>query len=225
MNAPSSATALATLVRVTLLRLMRGRALWVSVLIALLPALFAGALQTTHHTAEPIQLVIMLVMALLPPMFVASSVGEEIEDRTTTYLWSRPIARWTIIVGKVLALAPVAIVLVVVGTCVALQIETGTLPVQFATATGAGALAVALMSAGIATLVPKHGMSLSLIYLIIFDLPLGALPVSLNHISITHQVGQLADASGDAVNAAVTLVIVAGAWLAIALLRIRRLES
>jgi hypothetical protein len=51
---PSGGTVLATLVRVTWLRLFRGRAIIVSVLIAALPVLLAAALTTTNHTMEPI---------------------------------------------------------------------------------------------------------------------------------------------------------------------------
>jgi ABC-type transport system involved in multi-copper enzyme maturation permease subunit len=222
---PSGASVLATLVRVTLVRLLRGRAVWVSVLIALLPTILAGALQTTRHTAEPIMLVATLVMAVLPPMFIASSVGEEIEDRTTTYLWSRPLARWTMIVAKVVALAPVAVVLVVAGTYVAFQIEGGSVPVRFALATGAGAIAISMMSAAIATLVPKHGMALSLIYLVVFDLPLGALPASISHLSISHHVAQIAEPGGSPGQGVITLAVIAMSWLVIAFLRIRRLES
>jgi ABC-type transport system involved in multi-copper enzyme maturation permease subunit len=224
-TAPGTGAVLTTLVGVTWRRLFRGRALWVSVLIALLPAGLAAALAKQHATLEPIEVVQYLVMCLLPPMFVASSLGEEIEDRTTTYLWSRPIARWTIVVGKLIALAPIAMVLVVVGWFLAVQVKNGAPPPAISlVAFGAGALAIAAMSAGLATLVPRHGMALSIVYLVIFDLALGAIPASIQNISITRQV-RLIGTNTDLVQAALTMVAIACGWLAVAMRRIRRLES
>src|SRR5262245_53382497 len=104
---PSTGAALATLVGVTLRRLSRQRALWVLLLISLLPAFLASFLHGRTSIFDLVATSQLIVTALLASVFVAASVGEEIEDRTTTYLWSRPIARWTIIVGKLLALAPV----------------------------------------------------------------------------------------------------------------------
>lgn len=223
---PSTATVLATLVRVTLLRLSRGRALAVSVLIALLPLALAAALNGRSHTMEPVNVVQFLVLVLLPPMFVASSLGEEMEDRTTTYLWSRPIPRWSVVVGKLLALVPVSLVLVVGGFFLSYDVAMGHPPAAIAIAAMiGGVIGISTLSAGLATLVPKHGMSLSLAYLIIIDLPIGAIPASINHISITHQVQMLVDPTSGTIQPAITLAVIAAVWLAIAMWRIRRLES
>jgi ABC-type transport system involved in multi-copper enzyme maturation permease subunit len=223
---PSSAAVLMTLVRVTFLRLLRGRAVWVSVLIAALPILLALAQQGRGGAAESVTVVQFFVLALLPPMFVASSLGEEIEERTTTYLWSRPIGRWTIVVGKLIALAPIAMFLCVGGWIAATQIVTGAPPsgasiVAFA----AGSLAISVMSSGLSTLVPRHGMALSIVYLVIFDLSIGAIPASIQNISITRQVRLLANLETGSGHPAIAMAVIAGIWLAVALWRIRRLES
>src|SRR5262245_16324051 len=112
---PSTASALLTLMRVTLRRFMRGRGKWVVLVIALFPSVFAAAYPGRDGVMEVLSVAEMFVLALLPAIFVSSSIGEEIEDRTTTYLWSRPIARWTVVAGKVLALAPIATGLVAGG--------------------------------------------------------------------------------------------------------------
>lgn len=225
---PNAVSVLITLVGVTWRRLFRGRALWVSAVIAALPAMLALAMQGRLGAAHAITAVQFVVLVLLPPVFVASSLGEEIEDRTTTYLWSRPIARWTIVVGKLVALAPIAMALVAGGWFVAMQIGTGEPPsAQSIVALAAGAGAVAAMSAGLATLVPRHGMALSIVYLVVFDLALGVIPASIQNISITRQVRLLSgldDPSG-LTQPAITMAAIAGVWLAIALWRIRRLES
>lgn len=221
---PSAASVLRTLVAVTWRRLFRGRALWVSVLIASLPVVLAAGLKGTSDSG-PAEFVQFLVMALLPPMFVASSLGEEIEDRTTTYLWSRPLARWTIVVGKLLALAPLAIILVVGGFALTYQILDKPLPAHILGAMAGGTFAIAALSAGLATLVPKHGMALSIVYLVVFDIPLGALPSSISGISITRQVSEIIDADSGIARPAITLAVVAALWIGVALWRIRRLES
>ncbi|MCI0432810.1 MAG: ABC transporter permease subunit, partial [Gemmatimonadetes bacterium] len=98
-------------------RLLRGRSLWIAGLIALLPVAFGAVLRTQGPRGDVTDDLLafeLLVLSVLPPMFISSSIGEEIEDRTMTYLWSRPIPRWTVIIGKLLALAPIAMVLVVV---------------------------------------------------------------------------------------------------------------
>ncbi len=223
---PSTAAVLATLMRVTWRRLLRGRALWVSVVLAMLPVLLAAVLAGRDINLEPIQVVQFLVLTVLPPMFVASSLGEEIEERTTTYLWSRPMSRWTVVVGKLLALAPIAMVLIVGGWFLAVQVKTGEPPRPITlVAFGAGALAIATMSAGLATLVPRHGMALSIVYLVIIDLAIGAIPASIQNISITRQVTLIAEPGTELLRPAIMMLAIAGIWLAVALWRIRRLES
>lgn len=225
---PSTASTLSTMIRITWRRLFRGRAVWVCLGIALLPALLAAVVPRSHDTFELVTLAEFLVMTVLPPVFVASSIGEEIEDRTTTYLWSRPIARWTMIVGKLVALAPIAMFLVAAGWYLAAQASTTqTASSDSLIAFAAGALGISIMSAGFGTLVPKQGMALAIIYLVILDSAIGAIPASLQKISITHQVLLLSglDEPASKLEPAITMVIIAGVWLAIGLLRLRRRES
>ncbi len=225
---PSTAAALLTMMRVTLRRFMRSRAIWVVLLIALLPTVLAAAHPGRHRDLEPIWVVELIVMALMPAVFVASSIGEEIEDRTTTYLWSRPIARWTVVVGKLLALAPIAAGLVAGGWVLAGEIFIGSPPsLQSTLAFAAGAIAVSVIAAGIALLVPKQGMALSIIYLVVFDTIIGGIPASLQQISVTRQVRMLAGFHGntDLVGPAITMAVITALWFVIGLLRLRRLES
>ena len=93
---PTALSATATIASLTWRRLLRGRALWVSLAIALLPVLFAVIHRQLGMPPQQRDLFVFetLIQVLLAPMFVASSIGEEIEDRTTTYLWSRPVPRW-----------------------------------------------------------------------------------------------------------------------------------
>jgi ABC-type transport system involved in multi-copper enzyme maturation permease subunit len=219
---------------ITLRRLLRGRALWVGGVVAALPIAFAALLhQSESRTAGTIVDVTMfetLVLAVLPALFVASSIGEEIEDRTTTYLWSRPIPRWAILVGKLCALVPVIAALVLPSWLLAMQVGVETLPSAASFGGFAlGALALSIVAAAIATLVPKHGMALTICYMLFFDLPVGALPASLRELSVTHHVRVIADMldrTEETAGLAVLGCLLIGAfWLAIGLLRIRRLEA
>src|SRR6188508_2102736 len=82
---------------VTWRRMLRGRALPIGIVIALLPTMFAVAIRgfgVEPGGGEVMFSFELLVTAVLGAMLVGSSIGEDIEDRTSTYLWSRPVARW-----------------------------------------------------------------------------------------------------------------------------------
>lgn len=225
---PSTLSTLSTMVRVTWRRLFRGRAVWVCLGIAFLPMLLAGVVAGSRESLDITSVAEFLVMTVLPPVFVASSIGEEIEDRTTTYLWSRPIARWTMIVGKLIALAPISMLLIALGWFAAAQTATGRAPsTDSVIAFAAGGLAISVMSAGLGTLVPKQGMALAIIYLVILDSAIGIIPASLQNISITRQVLLLSGLDGHVskFEPALTMAIISGVWLGIGLLRLRRRES
>lgn len=226
---PSAAAAMWTIARVTVRRLSRRRALWVCGAIALLPVAFAIVMQSNGgHHFEDMFAIDVLVLAILPPAFVASSIGEEIEDRTTTYLWSRPLPRWSLLIGKLVGLAPIAIVFVVGGWWIAIRILNQQSPRPDAMiALSAAVLAVSAISAGISALVPKHGMALTIVYMLFFDLPIGEIPASIQIASVTHQAQLIAHvhAEGSASSGAIAMAIVAGLWLGVGLWRVQRLES
>ena len=217
----------------TLRRLFRGRAVWVSVIIAALPIAFAAALRA--QTKKPnLQIDILvfetLLLAVLPAMFLASSIGEDIEDRTTTYLWSRAVPRWSVIAGKLIALAPLTASLVVASWLAAVYTGDHVVPpVMSIVGIAAGAIVVCCVATGIATLVPKHGMPLTIAYMLFFDIPVGVMPVSLSELSVTHQLRALSEIVPEIKDApsggAIGLAVLGTVWLAIALWRIRRLEA
>lgn len=229
-----------TIARVTLKRLFRGRTLWIAFGIALLPVIVAAVINRTAQTRMErleitldIYVVELLVLAVLPALFVAASIGEDIEDRTITYLWSRPLPRWHVIVGKVVALAPIAMVIVLVGWALAIQIGTGQhAPGWTLVGLGGATLAISMVAAGIATLAPKHGMALTIIYFLLFDLPIGEIPASLQTLSITHQARHVAGIvehgvhpMADRLTPGITMAVLAAIWFALGLWKIRRTEA
>lgn len=227
---PSALASTLTMAALTWKRMIRGRALWVCLAIAMLPVAYAGAAGGRLGIAgDEIFLFEILVAAVLAPMFVASSIGEEIEDRTTTYLWSRPIPRWSIVVGKLVALVPVTSLVVLGSWALASQVAWHAWPeVRACAALVTGVLVLSVLSAGIATLAPRHGMALTICYVLFFDSPLGVLPATLRELSITHQVRALSGIWANEIGFEVPLValaILSVVWGAIAALRIRRLEA
>ena len=218
-----------TIAQLTWLRLVRGRALWVAFLIAFIPVGFASALRGTGPLAKAIDVFAFmnLIVAVLAPMFVASSIGEDIEDRTATYLWSRPVPRWAVIAGKLLALVPLVAGIVVLSWNASAWISWGHLPPLYTSvAVAASATAVSIVSAGIASLAPKHGMALSILYMLFVDFPLGVRPASLREISLSYQTRVLAALEvGYAWAAAVAMISVCLVWALVAVWRMRRIEA
>jgi ABC-type transport system involved in multi-copper enzyme maturation permease subunit len=226
---PGTPAMVRILAGITLVRLVRGKALWIGALLAALPVVYATIAQSRGVAPAVTDLFRMttLLLALLPAMFVGAAVGEELEDRTATYLWSRPLERWAVLAGKLCALAPIVIALLVISWYAAVEISAGTLPgLASGVALAAGSLAASLVATGIATVVPRHGMALTIGYLLV-DVFIGALPFSLEQLSITYQtvtLAHLGDGPAEIVGPVIALAAVSAVWSAVALVRIRRFE-
>jgi hypothetical protein len=224
---PPTSAMIRTLVGVTLKRLTRGKALWIAAVLAALPVVLAAVLAARSRPASPSELFAptMLLFAVLPALLVGASVGEEIEDRTSTYLWSRPIARSAVLAGKLIALTPIVVALLVGGWAIAAAVA-GTAPsVAAVLGLAAGAAATSLVVAGIAVVVPRHGMALTIAYMLV-DLFVGELPVSMQQLAVTYHTRVLAGLDGaPAITARpISGAANAGVWTAIGLHRIRRIE-
>jgi ABC-type transport system involved in multi-copper enzyme maturation permease subunit len=224
---PPTSAMLRTLVGVTLRRLTRGKALWIAAGLAALPVVFAAVLAARGRPASASELFAptMLLFAVLPALLVGASVGEEIEDRTSTYLWSRPIARSAVLAGKLIALTPIVVALLVGGWAIAASVAGSAPSVAAALGLAAGAAATSLVVAGIAVVVPRHGMALTIAYMLV-DLFIGELPASVQQIAVTYHTRVLAGLDGAPAIAAplIGLAVIAGVWTAIGLHRIRRIE-
>jgi hypothetical protein len=229
---PTPLSTVAALAGVTLKRLGRGKALWIGLAIAALPVINASIVHANarRFNASPQEMFAasLLLLALLPAMFIGASIGEELEDRTSTYLWSRPIARWAVLAGKLCALTPIVVALVVGGWCAASEIWADRAPTWISCmALAAGCVGTSLVTAGIATVVPKHGMAFTIAYVLV-DLFIGALPFSLRELSVTHQAMVLSQLGRDppmVIAPVITLLVVSGLWGAIGFVRIQRLET
>jgi hypothetical protein len=224
---PPTSVMIRTLAGVTLKRLVRGKALWIAAVLAALPVVFAAVLLARGRPASPRELLApsLLLFAVLPALLVGASVGEEIEDRTSTYLWSRPIVRWAVLAGKLAALTPIVVALIVGGWAIASALDTGAPSVAGCLGLAAGAVASSLVVAGIAVVVPRHGMALTIAYMLV-DLFIGELPFSLQQLAVTYHTRVLVGQAGAPAIVAplIGLAVIAGIWTAIGLSRIRRIE-
>lgn len=226
-RAPGALAAVWTLAVVTWLRLVRGRALWIGLVIACVPIVYAGIARDHLGLGRGTELLTLeiLVLAVLAPMFVASSIGEDIEDRTATYLWSRPIPRWAVYAGKLAALVPVTTALVLASWALASHLRSEVSPPASSfLALGLGTLTVSLIATGISSLAPRHGMALTIVYMLFFDLSIGAVPAKIAEASASYHVRHLAEMGGGA-RAAIALGVLGGLWALVALWRVRRLET
>ena len=91
-------------------RMLRGRTLVVAGVFALLPVAytFLAGMNGDRGAWSDIFPPLVMLAALVAPLFMASSMAEEIEERTYTYLWSRPVPRWSVVMGKLCASIPIA---------------------------------------------------------------------------------------------------------------------
>ena len=239
-SVPSNGATLTTIAALTFRRLRRGRMQWIALGVACLPILFAGVVSRASHHSDALAwtgilfdifVVEMLVLAVVPALLVSSAIGDEIEDRTTTYLWSRPLARWTVLIGKLIALTPIAVLFVTGGWIVAVELGAGMLaPLPTIAGVAAATVVISIIAGGISMLVPKHGLPLTIVYMV-FDGIIGQIPASLQVVSVTHQASLIAHLGLDdgaptsPVVPAITLAVIAAVWLASGLRRIARLES
>ncbi len=219
--------------RVALLRAMRGRALWVVAGLALIPLGYAGLAhagdQTPGDAWRYIVEIWMYLVAILVPVLLAGSIGEEIEERTASYLWSRPLPRWSIIGGKLVALVPVLWVIMAASLLITCALYPNGLddPARVVLSVLLGILAAAAVTACISAFAPKYGTLLGLAYLVLLDRNLAWFSASVGKISIAFHVLNLAGvhpANEPMVESIAWLCGLSLVWVALAALRVRRME-
>ena len=216
--------------RLTARRFVRNSTPWICAVIAALPIAFSAALRGRHVQLVRMFQIEQLLLVVLPPIVIAAAITGDLEDRAATYLWSRPLARWSVVIAKLVALAPFIVALVVVSWLGAIAVGTGHLAsgTQLA-ALAAGTLAAAMIAAGISVVVPRHGMALAIVYMLC-DGMIGQLPTRMQLIgviSVAHDVASLAGVTtgGSSAIAAISLVIVPAIWLTIGIAKVGKLET
>ncbi len=220
--------------RLTWKRLARGRALWVTLALLSLPTLVAVTQNRANAWVSTYQ-VVLLLLAIVPPLHLATAVSDEIDDNTFTYLWSRPVPRWSLVTGKIVGLVPALIGVVCAAAAVAFfaaggedvgQLVDGMLGIAV------GVTATGMLALGIGASSPRYPLAISAAYLLMLDMIIGKLPVAISAISITFHVGVIAqmplnraqkavELDTDPVTSAVWALSIGAIWLGVALWRIR----
>ena len=233
MKALSGSAASLAIARLTLQRFLRSRVLLVAGAFAILPmvpyALGAGIDMSIEERWQGYIQGMSYMHMLVASLLMAPAIAEEIEDKTYTYLWSRPIPRWSVLAGKLLTGTCIASALLVASALVA-TLVTG-MPEASALAMSLlalvlGVAAVGVVASSLGVLLPKHAIAAALTYFMVGDLIIGAIPFAAARISVSHNVIEIAGASEEASipMSLIWLAIVAAFWGLVALWVLGRKE-
>lgn len=118
-------------------------------------------------------LVIQTVLPLVALVFGTAALGAELEDGTAIHLLTKPVARWRIVAGKLLAAAPITAALVIGATLLtglAIGGERGTLEVTLALtiAVAVGSLLYVVVFIAL-SIVTGRALIVGLIYTVIWE--------------------------------------------------------
>jgi ABC-type transport system involved in multi-copper enzyme maturation permease subunit len=228
-------TATLALARLAVVRALRGRALYVAMALVVLPITIASVRIGLGHEADEVWrasfALTLLVLPIVPSILVGPSLADELEDKTSAYLWSRPLPRWSIVAGKLVGLAPAAAAIMVVGLLVCWLIVGGPGAVPAGTAArgvagiAGAAIAGSMVVVMIATLVPKHAVATSVVYLLFVDAAIGALPLKFQYTSVAFAGRTVAGFSeASLAGGLVTLLVIGALTVSVAIRRIATLE-
>jgi len=166
-------------------RLRRGRLLWGSAVVAVLPLLVAliGVFHGRFGAGlfdESLEIYLRLLLPLAPVLLAAQVVGEEIEARTFTFLWARPAPRAALILGKCVVYALALLPGFLIGTLLTFAVAmvradgadvTAALPhlARVGVTVLIGVPVYTALAAGVGTLVVRHPTLAGLLYVIVIE--------------------------------------------------------
>lgn len=237
---------IAAIARVTFRGLVARRRAVLMILLAAVPiaigllARVRGLPDPAATTVDTIELlVVRTILPLEALVFGTMAIGAELEDGTAIHLLTKPVARWRIVAGKLLAAAPTVIVLMAASTLVTGLViggEQGTASVTFAltVAVAVGALLYVTLFLALSILTSR-ALIVGLVYVVIWEGVLSGLFAGTQVFSIREYVMGIAgtlDPTGsiaaDAALGGATAVVGAGLVVAagfiVAVLRLQRLE-
>ena len=175
---------MAAIFTLTVRQLGGSRRLWLVLALVALPVLAGLLFRAADATATPDEFAdditrTLLASAILPLVMLllaTAAFGNEVGDRTLVYLVTKPVARWRIVLPKLLAALVVGgIPLAVSGVLSVALIEEGDLGGALATGAGlfvgAAAYAAIFTWAGLAT---KQALVIGLIYVFVWEAALAA---------------------------------------------------
>ncbi|MCP4443738.1 MAG: ABC transporter permease subunit [Myxococcales bacterium] len=232
--APTSHGAVMAIARLTLTRFLRSKTIYVAAFFAAIPLFpLLVRIRYIENPADAWDGFVKLtayIQLLVMSLLAAPAIAEEIEDKTYTYLWSRPIPRWTILAGKLLIGGLVGIVLMAACLALGSQIAQVSDPGAITSAImamGLGVVATGCIASCLGTLMPKHALAVCLAYFMVLDLSIGAMPFAAARISVMHNVVAIAGVGADQDTFATSLLWLLGLsvfWTSITIWRLGRKE-
>ena len=177
----------------TVRQLAGSRRLWLVLALVSLPVLAAvlfhvgDTTTTSTRFADRVTatLVASAILPLVMLLFATSSFGNELVDRTLGYLTLKPVARWRIVLPKLLAALVVGGIPVAVSGFLVVALTEGGVGGALATAlgllVGATAYAAVFTWAGLAT---RHALLIGLVYVFVWEATLAAYLDGIRFLSI-----------------------------------------
>jgi len=201
-------SAILALFRLTIRQHIHGRRIIVLGLLYLLPCGLAILLRYLPHPPRPDELEFALILNLLPHAFApltallyaASTVQDEVEDQTMTYLLMRSIPRWALYVTKLAATWCVTTALMVIATVMLYASIYGGTPEfneilrgRMLTVLGITALAQFTYCTvfGLIGLAARRSLIVGLVFIVVIEGVFANLEFILRNITVVHYVRTL----------------------------------
>jgi len=205
---PSVAQSLGIYRRMHWSRLKRGRLRFAAAILLLLPlAGTAIALPFARDLFDNVlDIYFRFLLPFVPALGASAMVSEEIEGKTFTFIFARPAPRWTMVIGKYIALCvPLSLAFAVSIACAyGLSSLRGTgedfangLPhlARVLLATVLGVFVYGALAAVIGSWFTRHPFVAVMLYLLLVEALLGSTPVIVNLVALSWHLRNLAGLS------------------------------
>jgi hypothetical protein len=217
-------------------RLWRGKMIWISGLLVVVPLGLAAVTASRDDPAQRFSLVFEMTLRslvlLVPVLHLAPAIGEEAEGKTYTYLWSRPVSRPAVLWGKLLVVVPLAIVATAAVLAAAFGIVGGDPAWLWRAELGAaaGVVGASAFAVGVGALFPRHPLVVTLAWVFFAEQILPEVK-AIQNLSIVFHAETIADpprpmihVGNDPAGAVLAIAILSAIWLGVAVWRVSRME-
>ncbi len=221
-----------------------GRTARLALVLSLIPAIFAAIYVARPWDVAPNEFTIDLFRELIVPTLLpivvllpaTAAFGNELEDGTLPYLLMKPVSRMRLVLGKYAAVLAVTVPALLAGMAVTTLVasrgpEAGDLGRILVAMAGASAAAAALLGAVfvLVSLVIPRALLAGMIYIFAWESLLGRFLPGVQAISSREYAlrvfdGILTDDVSSAWNASLTMLVVAGVCLLLAVWRLRSIQ-
>lgn len=237
----SSLAACARIARLARTRLVRGKVLWISSIVGLVPVLMVLALPLGEPDVgswSELFEVLTILLVVIPALHLAPWLAEELDDRTYTYLWSRPLPRWAVLAGKLIGLFPFVLLISGLTLIAAFLAMFGAVTGDFMGELQASLVALSLgvvgwsaTAIGIGAIIPRYATATVIVHFMFDDAALGSMPFTVHNLSLRYHIRTIQDvlahdtgASGEFTTSVLWILGLSAVWLSIAIWRVMRGE-